>query len=116
MENLRKKICPRAQAVYVLPRDAARLEAEFMTPRQAAAKWKCSRTTAYRLIDEHCRELGRCSICIVHPHKVRMLMVIRADAQRPAARRGNPRFAESRYQSGTARAREARRRNAHPQA
>ena len=114
MENARKT-SEHVRGVYVLPRDAQQLERHFMTARQAAGKWGCSRSTAYRLIDEHGPELGRCMISVVRPHKVALLMVIRADAQKPKAHRGNPRFADGRYQSETARAREARRK-AHPQA
>ena len=116
MDELRKIPIDRARAVYVLPQDAEKLRLEYMTPRQAAAKWGCSRTTAYRLIDEHGPDMGRCTIAIVQPHKVKMVLAIRADARRPQTRRGNPMLADSRYQSRTARAREARRRKARPQA
>lgn len=101
-------------SAYVLPRDEAYMRDKWWRPSQAANAWHCSRTTAYRLIEQYGEELGRCMIWVVKPNKTELLMVIKAGSKRPQTHRGNPQWRQSRYQSETARAREARKRNAHP--
>lgn len=95
---------------FVLPQDAEYMNGLYWSPTRAAAAWGCSRATAYRLIDRHGEELGRTMIWVVMPGKTELRMVIRANSKRPMVPKGNPAFRDRMYQSRTARAREAKRR------
>jgi len=101
-------------AAYVMPQDEAYMREKWWRPSEAAAKWGCSRTTAYRLIERYGEQLGRSMIWVVKPGKTELLMVIKAGSKRPTPPKGNPRWREGPYQSETAKVREARKRDAHP--
>ena len=97
-------------SAFVLPRDAEYMNGLYWSPAKAAAAWGCSRATAYRVIERHGEELGRTMIWVVMRGKTELRMVIRANSKRPAApQKGNPAFRDRQYQSKTARAREAKR-------
>lgn len=93
-----------------MPLDGPTLHERFWTPEQAAKAWGCSLSTAYRLILTNGERLGRRVVAQLWPDKVRFVTMIRAGAAKPAARRGNPAFADSAFQSANACAREARKR------
>ena len=97
-------------SAFELPKDAEYMNGLYWSPAKAAAAWGCSRATAYRVIERHGKELGQTMIWITMHGKTELRMVIRANSKRPAApQKGNPAFRDRQYQSKTARAREAKR-------
>lgn len=97
---------------FELPKDAERLKALYWTPPQAARAWRCSRATAYRLIDRYEKELQARLIWVLRGEKLEIWRVIRAGSERPEQPKGNPAFRDGNWQSQNARAREARKRAA----
>lgn len=101
--------------VYELPEDAERLRAKWWRAGVAAQEWGCSRSTVYRLIEQHRSKLHVRLINVFVRGKWEIWEVIPAGTPRPEAPKGNPAFRDGAWQSRTARAREAeRRRKAHP--
>ena len=94
-----------------MPADRQYLKDRYWTPEEAAAAWKCSLATAYRLIIKHPQAVGRRVVALIWDQGDTVFQtVVDKGCQRPAIRRGNPAFRDSAYQSAIARARERQKR------
>lgn len=94
---------------FELPQDAEYLKGCYWTASQVARHWGVSRSTAYRLMEKHAKELGLIRVLIVSRRRgyasYTVRSVIRAKSKRPACRVGNPKLRESAYQREIARRR-----------